>query len=453
MKLIDSVMRAGRSLRTAKVRTILTSLSIGVGAFTLTIALAAGEGARQYADKLIKSNIDPQTVLAARDKSLFEGGARAATAGLREYNEDAASYAGLTVKALTWNDIEAIKSMPEVKSVMPSYLVNAKFITFEGRDQKYTSDITTYDPSVRAEAVAGSMPALGTQLQHGQIVIPQSYAEALGKKPSDMIGRKVVIHLAKAVQQPSQEQIMTLLATQGPEAVSDLLKTETKEVSFTIAAVSATSSTSFSASMGLFIAESMAKELSDYTTEGTPQYQKYLAATVIAKSDVKPDDLKAKLESKGIVARTAKDLQELLFTIVNILQGIVFGFGVLALITSVFGIINTQYISVLERTREIGLMKALGMRGRHVSRLFQLEAAWIGFLGGVLGSVVAVMLGSLLNPWISKQLTIGDNSILIFQPLPVVALIAGLMLVAMIAGWFPARKAAKLDPIEALRTE
>ena len=129
------------------------------------------------------------------------------------------------------------------------------------------------------------------------------------------------------------------------------------------------------------------------------------------------------------------------------------GFGVLALIASVFGIINTQYISVLERTREIGLMKALGMRGRHVRRLFQLEAAWIGFLGGVIGALIAWGVGTVINPWLSSLMSIGENRILVFQLLPIALLIFGLMLVAMVAGWFPARKAAKLDPIEALRTE
>ena len=94
------------------------------------------------------------------------------------------------------------------------------------------------------------------------------------------------------------------------------------------------------------------------------------------------------------------------------------------------------------------------MRGKDVSWLFRIEAAWIGFLGGTIGAGVAWLIGTLLNPWITQQLNLGDgNSILIFDFLQILALIIILMIVAIIAGWLPARKAAKLDPIEALRTE
>lgn len=217
--------------------------------------------------------------------------------------------------------------------------------------------------------------------------------------------------------------------------------------------MSAKSSTTFSASNGLFISDAKAKELSEYVTEGTRQYQKYLNASAKVSSSTTPEAVKKELQQKKLVVRTPKDLQNLLFTIVNVIQGIVSVFGVLALIASVFGIINTQYISVLERIREIGLMKALGMRGRHVRRLFQYEAAWIGLFGGTLGALLAWGVGTVLNPWISQQLTIGENRILVFEFWPIVGLVITLMLIAMIAGWYPARKAAKLDPIEALRTE
>ena len=137
----------------------------------------------------------------------------------------------------------------------------------------------------------------------------------------------------------------------------------------------------------------------------------------------------------------------------DVLQGIVAGFAMLALIASVFGIINTQYISVLERTSQIGLMKALGMPRSGVAKLFRYEAAWIGFLGGVLGAATAVAVGLAMNPWISEKLSLGEHRLLLFVWWHILILIASLVIVAIVAGWLPARKAAKLDPIEALRTE
>jgi putative ABC transport system permease protein len=170
--------------------------------------------------------------------------------------------------------------------------------------------------------------------------------------------------------------------------------------------------------------------------------------------DNKLKSTQQKLKDLGFQVRSVEETQEFLTNIIGVLQGIVAGFGFIAIIASVFGIINTMYISVLQRTREIGLMKALGMRKRDIGRLFRFEAGWIGFLGGAIGSLSAIVLGSLLNPWITKQLDLGaGNNLLIFKPIQVTGLVLALIIISVLAGWLPSRKAAKLDPIEALRTE
>jgi len=207
----------------------------------------------------------------------------------------------------------------------------------------------------------------------------------------------------------------------------------------------------------LYTGNSQALALSEKATAGTDDYQKYPSVYVRVKGGEDEQKLQAvqqRLKDMGYITLSVKETQAFLLQFINILQGIVAGFAFLAVIASVFGVINTQYISVLERTQQIGLMKALGMRRRDIARLFRFEAAWIGLLGGTLGAGAAFLVGTAANPWITKTIELGEgNRLLIFQPTPIILLVFGLMLVAILAGILPARKAGKLDPVEALRTE
>lgn len=456
MKRLDIVRRAGRNLRQAKGRTLLTSLAIGVGAFTLTLSLAAGEGARQYADDLLKNNIDPRALFIVKDSAITTTGP---TSTMQEYSDDisainGAAGGGATVKMVTANDVKALEKRSDIEQVVPIYQLSAKYVTFEGSDKKWVVPLTYYDASIVSEAAAGTVPPLGKQIADGDILVPKDFADTLGVAPDKLVGKMVTITVTQSTANPTQDEIAAAFLSGGNQAVQDLIKPRAQDYKFTVRAVLAPSPMTLISTPQLQVSTTIAGQLNDFVNAGTDRDNKFFGVTALAKEGRDPAMVKQSIQDdSGLIVQTARDAQGTLFTFVNILQGIVAGFAMLALIASVFGIINTQYISVLERTSQIGLMKALGMSRRDIAKLFRYEAAWIGFLGGALGVVTALILGVVANPAITKALDLGASRLLIFVWWQIVVLIIALVVIAIVAGWFPARKAARLDPIEALRTE
>ncbi len=460
MYIRDIVRRSGRSLKSAKIRTILTALAIGVGGFTLTLTLAAGNGATKYADNLIKSNFDPSELIVARDANIFNNGS---TSSPQEYDDTISTIGGgrqtFQLKRLTQDDVTKVRQTEGIEQVREGYQVSVQYITREGQ-KRLTASAEAYNGAQRPETKAGSLPKNG-DITDKEILIPDAYLGPLGfANAQEAVGKTVTLVVRQPFSQAAAQQLLSK-AQAGATNLNDpklLNEFQTLTTTYTIRAVSAKAATSLSFGVApLLVSNPEAKRLSEFTTQGTPDYQKFLIIYARVKNGDQASQLtvaKDRLTKAGYNVRSVEDTQKTLTQIVTILQSIVLVFGVITLIAAVFGIVNTQYISVLERTREIGLMKALGMRGRDVSRLFMLEATWIGFLGGVIGSITGLILGISLNPWITKKLDLGDgNSLLVFKPVQMLALLFALMLIATLAGWLPARKAAKLDPIEALRTE
>jgi putative ABC transport system permease protein len=454
MRVTTSIKRAGRSLRAAKARTFLTSLAIAVGAFSLTMSLAAGEGARQYADKLISSNFDPAQLTVAKDKKIFG----ADTSGFnkpQEYDDTLISEGQISVQRLTQADIEKIAAQPGVETVVPRYSPTPQYVTAPGM-KKYVATVQAYNPSQLPDLEAGALPSSG-QLKTSEALLPDSFLDILGFASSqDAIGKTITLHFNKQVSLDTTK-ISQLIQTQGLAGLNGLASSESKDMTLTISGVTKKAATALTSTGSIFIAESQAKSLDEYLTEGTSSYQKYIIASVHVKNGENEqvlEKVQAQLKGLGYNVQSVKDTEALLTSFINTLLYIVLGFSIVALIASIFGIVNTQYISVLERTREIGLMKALGMRRRTVLLLFLLEAGWIGLLGGLLGALLGYLAGLALNPVLNKLLDLGAGSnLLIFVPWQIISLIVGLILVGIFAGLLPAWKAARLDPIEALRTE
>lgn len=448
MRTTDLIKRSGRSLSSAKVRTILTSLAIAVGAFTLTLTLAAGEGIRQYSEKLVSSNFDPRELIIAKDMRVF-GADPSGFNKPQEYSENT-SDDSFRLKLLTTQDLDTIRATAGVEDVRGAYQFNAQYIV-GANDTKYTAQLQNYNAGQRPEMVSSTAPDV---LPDGEVLLPESYADALGYSSAEQAVGSMITATFRRAAQIDPAEIQRVLMTEGQAGLEKLQRYETLERTFRIAGVTKPSATSFTAQTALLVSSQAAQEIDDFLNAGTDNYRTYRVVYVRTADEAGLTGVQKDLEQQGYNVQSVEDTQDFLNTIINVLQGVVLVFGVITLIASVFGVINTQYISVLERTREIGLQKALGMRRLDITWLFLIEAAWIGLLGGVLGAAGAWALGTALNPWLTELLGIGaGNSILIFAIVPVLTLIAVLIAIAMVAGLLPALKAARLDPIEALRTE
>jgi ABC-type antimicrobial peptide transport system permease subunit len=129
--------------------------------------------------------------------------------------------------------------------------------------------------------------------------------------------------------------------------------------------------------------------------------------------------------------------------------------GGISLLVASFGIANTMIMSILERTREIGIMKAIGAEDREIKLIFFVEAAFIGLMGGAIGCVAAVIIDAVANRLTYRFVLKpqGGNYIDFFSIPPYLWLgaIAFAVVVAIFAALYPASRAARIDPVKALR--
>lgn len=216
----------------------------------------------------------------------------------------------------------------------------------------------------------------------------------------------------------------------------------------------------------------LAEFMKSYSENLSATYEQNLTKLGIASIDdpyginIYPNDFDSKEEITSLIDKYNEDKEEQdkikytdvvgimmssVSTIVNVISSVLIAFVAISLIVSSIMIAIITYISVIERTKEIGILRAMGASKKDISRVFNAETLIEGLCAGVLGILVTILINIPANIIIKKAVNISNLSKLPIDGAIILIIIS--ILLTVIAGFIPAKIASKKDPVEALRTE
>jgi len=449
MKLRDLSDLAFRNLREAVLRNSLTTLGVAVGVASLVAMLSLGVGLQQLAtSRLAKSGLFDSIFVTPKSNLRGPGGGPPATrtpaAKARLLDADARA---------------EISRMPNVIEVYPQI----RFFTEVRYEAKpYATMVAGMPESSKASgAFDGMQGSFFSSPNADEAILQAEFAKELNPQTSLLIGKDLILRYAE------RQSLSAPVQGADPGQNSGGFSVVPKEKHFRIIGVVETEPASGFGGFGsgrllipLPIAETLraaqVNDLRDILRDSSSDKPTYSSLTVRVKSPSLVEATEAKLKDLGFSAFSLLDASKSLrifFSVFDLLLGI---FGSLALAVATLGIINTLVMAILERRREIGVLKALGAADRDVKQLFFVEAGVMGLFGGILGTLLGWLIG--------RSLTLGTNLYLHRQSLPGVDIssvpwwlvlggIGFAVLVSLAAGLYPASRAARLDPVQALRYE
>ena len=163
-----------------------------------------------------------------------------------------------------------------------------------------------------------------------------------------------------------------------------------------------------------------------------------------------------RIADEGFTVSSVTDFLEQVDKVFSVVQTVLAIFGFIALFVSAIGMFNTMTIALLERTHDIGIMKSVGVENSSIWKMFVTESSLIGLFGGLIGVLFGIMIGELLNAGVNMlaESLGGDPVDIFYTPLWfLVTILVVSAVVGVITGFYPARRASRINPLDALRYE
>lgn len=191
------------------------------------------------------------------------------------------------------------------------------------------------------------------------------------------------------------------------------------------------------------------------TKSGKPYKQFVYSSAAVQAEDIDDvDALSSVIRNMGFQVTTNAEYMESMKKQFAMVQAVLGGIGAVSLLVAAIGIANTMMMSIYERTKEIGVIKVLGCGLKNIKQMFLMEAAFIGFIGGVAGNILSFIMSFVINFLTGNGSAMGiDGNISYIPPWLVMASLVFAVFVGMAAGYFPALRAMRLSPLAAIRNE
>ncbi len=450
MKIGDLAELAGRNLREALLRNSLTTLGIAVGVASLVAMLSLGVGLQNLANNRLAST-GLFNAIFVTPRSNYPGFGRP---------EGPVTTPAGPPRALDAEARRQLEALPHVAEVYPEIRFPTE-IHYAGNP--YGTVLAGVPQSARTDgAFDGMKGSFFSGPSANEAILQIDLAKQLSTQPDSLLGKEIDVRYA-------ERQALPPAATgknAGQDSSSGGFSIVPREEKLRVVGIVETEPAAGFGGFGrgrllipLQVAETLratqTNDLRDLLRDG-PTQQSYETLTVRVNGPTNVKAAEDAIKQMGFSAFSLLDASRnlsLIFAVFDLFLGI---FGSLALVVASLGIINTLVMAILERRREIGVLKALGAADRDISRLFFVEAGAMGLLGGIFGVCIGWLIGHAIN--------FGTNIYLSRRSLPgisvtsvpwwmVAAAIAFSIAVSLGAGIYPASRAARLDPVEALRYE
>ena len=458
MKSYDLFDLAVRNLRQSKLRNGLTTVGISVGVASLVAMLSLGVGLQQLATRRLAGSGMFDTVFVTSRQDF------------RGYDREDDAKAPNPEKAPVIDEParQAITKLSYVTEVEPEMRVMGEIAY---NDQTHFGFVTGLPMSAREnEAFETLKGKFFSDNEANEIVILKDFAKELNAKdPNALIGQEVTLRYGERQALPSDSSGRPGMAARDTSDANDsgdsygfsvVRKTQKVKVVGVIDEEPYGGMRTISRGR-IFLPNGTMERLNmaqftDMRSSLRGTGKNYMTLMVRVKDPGKVGPVQDAISKMGFRTFSILDATKSLrrfFTVLDVFLGI---FGSLALAVATLAIVNTLVMAVLERRREIGVMKAIGASDGDVKKLFFTEAAAMGLFGGLLGVVLGFAIGKAINigtGFYLQRHQLPAEPVWILPPWLIGAAIGFSIVVSLLAGLYPASRAARLDPVQTLKYE